>query len=247
MTWSERGYQLPRRHHQDATYSRKVFIGGLPPDFDSAKLVQSFQGCGSVRAIKKPGKGHAYIILESNDHVKSLLSRCQRSVSGDFYFSIVGRATQVIPWAEQDSEWGTEFTSPRTNTIFVGALHGQTTAEHVKIIMEDRFGQVRFVKIDTDSYNYPNGSARVQFVFHESYCAAINVNILRVVTKDYERNIQLEPFFEKNIPCSRRCGSMSSVICRHYLCLQYFCRACHRIHQNQQSENRDLHKPIGLL
>lgn len=61
----------------------------------------------------------------------------------------------MIPWALQEIEWGERVEPeelPVTNVIFVGGLHGETTAEHLKIIMEDKFGEVQHVVIDTDKY-----------------------------------------------------------------------------------------------
>lgn len=84
------------------------------------------------------------------------MSAGHRETSSRPYFllQIGNRDVQVIPWALRDIEWGRENASPRANCIFVGGLHGETTAEHVKIIMEENFGQVQHVLIDTDRYRF---------------------------------------------------------------------------------------------
>ncbi|XP_003738504.1 cytoplasmic polyadenylation element-binding protein 1-like [Galendromus occidentalis] len=245
MTWSAGESEPYRTYPPDTVFSRKVFISRLLPETEPAKLGRSFQAFGLVRVVKNAGDRHAYVILESDACVKLLLWRCSRTESGEYLFRIANRKIRVIPWALRDIEWGRENTSPRINTIFVWPLHEQTTAELLKIIMEEQFGPVRFVRIDTDNYEYPNGSGRVQFVSRESYCAAINVKILKMLTMEYECDLELEPFFESDVLCSRCRRAISSAICRHYLCLQYFCGPCFEIHQDEQPGLLDLHQPCG--
>lgn len=61
------------------------------------------------------------------------------------------QVVHVIPWALRDAQWGQE-PWDSDYRIFVGGLHGATTAAHLKLIMEETFGRVSYVKIDTDTY-----------------------------------------------------------------------------------------------
>lgn len=93
-----------------------------------------------------------------------------------------GRLAQVIPWALGDGEWpptananqsnggNAEAEAPRQgerrgssrhgrgvtrqNTVFVGALHGEITAEGLQMIFSELFGTVVYVGIDSDKNSY---------------------------------------------------------------------------------------------
>ena len=43
------------------------------------------------------------------------------------------------------------------NQVFVGGLHGMLTATGLSNVMNDLFGNVVYVEIDTDKYKYPLG------------------------------------------------------------------------------------------
>jgi cytoplasmic polyadenylation element-binding protein len=66
---------------------------------------------------------------------------------------------QVIPWVISDAthlQSSTGRLDPK-KTVFVGALHGMITAPVLFSIMDELFGNVLFVAIDTDKYKYPIG------------------------------------------------------------------------------------------
>lgn len=68
--------QLPPKTEKPTSYSSKVFLGGLPWDIAEATLVQTFKQFGQVKIewppLKKgiPQKGFAYMLMESERHVR---------------------------------------------------------------------------------------------------------------------------------------------------------------------------------
>lgn len=53
--------------------------------------------------------------------------------------------------------------SDNTNTVFVGALHGTLTAMNLAKVMNDLFGDVIYVGLDTDIHKYPIGEQLFSF------------------------------------------------------------------------------------
>lgn len=94
-TWS--GLLPPRSISKPLGYSSKVFLGGVPWDISEQLLIQTFKQFGPIR-VEWPGKekqasqpkGYAYIVLESEKHVKSLLQSCTNDYdnSKNWYFKI---------------------------------------------------------------------------------------------------------------------------------------------------------------
>ena len=66
---------------------------------------------------------------------------------------------QIIPWVVSDASYvhdaGARIDAKKT--VFVGALHGMITAHVLYSIMNELYGKVVFVGIDTDKYKYPIG------------------------------------------------------------------------------------------
>jgi cytoplasmic polyadenylation element-binding protein len=69
----------------------------------------------------------------------------------------------VIPWVVSDASFvpvgppAPLATRDTRRTVFVGALHGMITAQVLFGIMEELFGEVVAVAIDTDKFKYPIG------------------------------------------------------------------------------------------
>jgi hypothetical protein len=176
-TWSG---NLPVRIHRFATYSPKVFLGGIPWDISEQTLMQIFKPFGNVR-IEWPGKeqnaaqpkGYVYVIFESEKQVKQLLQACtiqdnfgitsssdgefdgassSHSLStsaGNYFYKISSKRikekeVEVIPWIIGDSNYikSANQKIESSKTVFVGALHGKTTAEGLAKIMNDLFDGV---------------------------------------------------------------------------------------------------------
>lgn len=105
-TWS--GRLPPKTYYKNASYSRKVFLGGLPWDVNHNHLQQLLQRYGTVK-LEIPGKdsrhprvsanakmpekspGYVYIIFDKEDSVQNLLSECRLNIQMNaqhFYFAL---------------------------------------------------------------------------------------------------------------------------------------------------------------
>lgn len=205
FTWKG---SLTPRYHTSPTYASKVFVGGLPYDVSAEMLTEIFSKFGASVQLPPRGRGHAYLVFDSDMQVQALLNACESKGPGQFYYWVPSRRgkdrkAQVIPWVTEDSDWITSDTtllskpslvmppssesdaasdasidtrsteeissfdsassSPKDppmksdsniggkqNTIFVGALHGEITAEGLQKILSDLFGPIIHVGIDTD-------------------------------------------------------------------------------------------------
>ncbi|CAH8529872.1 unnamed protein product [Schistosoma margrebowiei] len=170
--------KLPIRVHRSMTFSRKVFLGGVPWDSTSEELIRAFSRFGNVSVcwpqkegssssnthLKAPStKGYCYLIFEHEVSVTELLANCVHNpTTGGEYYTIsspkfISKDVQVIPWVISDSQYtkSTPSSSDIKRTVFVGALHALITAEILVTIMNDLFGNVIFAALDTDKYKYP--------------------------------------------------------------------------------------------
>ncbi|PIO65194.1 hypothetical protein TELCIR_13150 [Teladorsagia circumcincta] len=179
--------ELPPRNYSNPTFSSKIFVGGVPWDISETALIDAFSPYGACR-VEWPSKegrshsnqrsrtkvtGYVYIVFETERSVKSLLQDCSQEFgsAGEWYFKLKARRNQsseirqvqVIPWVVSDSSYVDDPSCPLDlkKTVFVGALHGMITAHVLFSIMNELYGNVVFVGIDTDKYRYPiddNGS-----------------------------------------------------------------------------------------
>lgn len=241
-TWSG---QLPSRSYKNPVFSCKVFLGGVPWDVTEAGLIETFGKFGPLR-VQWPSKdsrqqcghqkaGYVYLIYESERYVKSLLQACTQDFgSGShpekYYYQLSSRKmrfkeVQVIPWLLADSNYiRCQTNRPDMNkTVFVGALHGMLTAEGLAKIMNDLFGGVAFVGIDSDKYKYPLGSGRVSFNNPRSYTKAVSAAFIEVKSSQFCKKIQVDPYLESS-ECSTCHIQSGPIFCRD--CLRYFCKAC---------------------
>lgn len=221
-TWSG---HLPNRSHKNPTYSPKVFLGGVPWDITDAGLSEAFQHIGNIR-VQRPGgeqrqapssgvakAGYVYVVFEGDKHVKQLLQGCTHdySAGGKWYFNISSKKmrqkeVQVIPWIIGDSNF-VRCPSQRldpSKTVFVGALHGMLTAEGLAHVMNDLFGGVAYVGIDTDKYKYPIGSGRVTFNNQRSYMKAVQAAFVDIkATTRFNKKVELGVEFCNSVVISR--------------------------------------------
>lgn len=259
-TWSG---QLPVRTHKNPVYSTKVFLGGVPFDISDSQLVEVFSQFGNVRIQWPPNRqhvqqenrqqkcGYLYLIFEHDKNVKALLQACTHDYTRNnvlrYFFTLSSRRTkfkdvQAIPWNCADSNY---VKSPaqrldQQKTVFVGALHGMLTAEGLATVMNDLFGGVAYVGIDTDKHKYPIGSARVTFNSQRSYMKAVQAEFVEIKSH-FNKKIQCDPYIESAL-CSTCNLQQGPIFCRDPLCFRYFCRSCWRwVHSAPELEK---HKPL---
>ncbi|KHJ75454.1 hypothetical protein OESDEN_24930, partial [Oesophagostomum dentatum] len=148
--------ELPPRNYSNPTFSSKIFVGGVPWDITETALIDAFSPYGNCR-VEWPCKevrsshsnfrtrskvtGYVYMVFETEKSVKSLLQDCSQEFgsAGEWYFKLKARRNQ----------------SNEIRQVFVGALHGMLTAHVLFSIMNELYGNVVFVGIDTDKYKYP--------------------------------------------------------------------------------------------
>ncbi|XP_014341340.1 cytoplasmic polyadenylation element-binding protein 3 isoform X2 [Latimeria chalumnae] len=118
-------------------YSRKVFVGGLPPDIDEDEITASFRRFGPLvvdwphKAESKsyfPPKGYAFLLFQEESSVQALIDACLEE-DGKLYLcvsspTIKDKPVQIRPWNLSDSDFvmdGSQPLDPR-KTIFVGGV-----------------------------------------------------------------------------------------------------------------------------
>ena len=238
---------LPPKNDMDQVYCRKVFLGGVPWDITNENLNESFGRYGelSVQWPIRNGqdsipKGYVYIVFKNEKSVNLLLEACENgqrncgemrdSTTYKYYVQskkMKRKEIQVIPWIIADS---VKVVGSQTKldiqckTVFVGALHGMLTAQGLTHIMNDLFGNVVYVEIDTDQYKYPMGSGRVTFSEESSFYQAIKANYVTIRTPKFEKKIQIEPYIEDSMNCDLCKKEPGPLFCR--TCFRYFSKQC---------------------
>ncbi|XP_050085031.1 uncharacterized protein LOC126570934 [Anopheles aquasalis] len=157
---------------------------------------------------------------------------------------IKSKDVEVIPWNIADSNYvksASQKLDP-AKTVFVGALHGQLTAEGLAKIMNDLFDGVVYVGIDTDKYKYPLGSARVTFNNSRSYMKAVVAAFIEIRTAKFTKKLQVDPYLEDAL-CSVCSVQHGPYFCREIMCFRYFCRSCWQFQHNREAQLQN-HKPL---
>ncbi len=143
-------------------------------------------------------------------------------------------------------------------TVFVGALHGNLTAEGLAHIMDDLFGGVLYAGIHTNpTYKYPTGSGCVTFNNKHSYMKAVAAAFIDIKTPKFTKKVQVDPYLEDSL-CASCSDQRGPYFCRDLNCLKYFCLPCwewqhntvlyqyHRPHERHNKSARDVTR-YGLL
>ncbi|MES1904278.1 MAG: Cytoplasmic polyadenylation element-binding protein 1 [Paramarteilia canceri] len=207
--------------------------------------------------------GYFYLIFENGEKVAEALEKCCKNVVSKnnaerYFFEIkvknskisseseperrpTTKKIQFIPFKISDSEWinysYTNIENMMENTIFVGALHGQLTANLLAKIMQDLFGEVLRVSIDLDKSKYPIGSGKVTFVDASCLNKALDAGLVDIITEKFQKRIQIDPYLKISGCCMCHSISNPTYFCRDTNCYAYFCKDCWFWRHNAPSGN----------
>uniref|UniRef100_A0A3B3ZXS4 RRM domain-containing protein n=1 Tax=Periophthalmus magnuspinnatus TaxID=409849 RepID=A0A3B3ZXS4_9GOBI len=234
-------------------YSRKVFVGGLPPDIDEDEITASFRRFGHLfvdwphKAESKsyfPPKGYAFLLIDACIQEDGKLYLCVSSPT------IKDKPVQIRPWNLNDSDFvmdGSQPLDPR-KTIFVGGVPRPLRAVELAMIMDRLYGGVCYAGIDTDpELKYPKGAGRVAFSNQQSYIAAISARFVQLQHGEIDKRVEVKPYVLDDQLCDEcqgtRCGGkFAPFFCANVTCLQYYCEYCWAaIHSRA---GREFHKPL---
>ncbi|KAG5853455.1 hypothetical protein ANANG_G00073640 [Anguilla anguilla] len=228
-------------------YSRKVFVGGLPPDIDEDEITASFRRFGHLfvdwphKAESKsyfPPKGYAFLLFQDECSVQALIDACIEE-DGKLYLcvsspTIKDKPVQIRPWNLNDSDFvmdGSQPLDPR-KTIFVGGVPRPLRAVELAMIMDRLYGGVCYAGIDTDpELKYPKGAGRVAFSNQQSYIAAISARFVQLQHGEIDKRVEVKPYVLDDQLCDEcqgtRCGGkFAPFFCANVTCLQYYCEYC---------------------
>ncbi|CAH8551681.1 unnamed protein product [Heterobilharzia americana] len=244
-------------------YSRKVFVGGLPPDIDEEEITTAFRRFGPLivdwphKTESKayfPPKGYCFLLFQDERSVQSLISACIVD-EGKYYWCVSSptmkdKPVQIRPWNLADSDFvmdGSQPLDPR-KTIFVGGVPRPLRAIELALIMDRLYGGVCYAGIDTDpELKYPKGAGRVAFSNQQSYIAAISARFVQLQHNEIDKRVEVKPYVLDNQMCDEcqgtRCGGkFAPFFCANVTCLQYYCEQCWvQIHSRY---GREYHKPL---
>ncbi|CAI4225184.1 unnamed protein product [Auanema sp. JU1783] len=252
------------------SYSRKVFVGGLPTDVPRHYVERMFQQFGDVmvdwpRAAShyKAGRnttpctlnGYVFLVYENEESVSRLINTCISEPNDNHYWlrmespTLFIKAAQVRPWALSNINYvpyPAIQIDPR-RTVFVGGVPRPATAKELAQILEAHFGTVVYAGVDIDpELRYPKGAARVNFATYESYIKAINGRFVKMEKMETsKREVEIKPYVMDDMMCdecfgSRNGNEFAAYFCGHKPCRQYYCQRCWDL---MHTGNRADHRP----
>ncbi|XP_021925454.1 cytoplasmic polyadenylation element-binding protein 2 isoform X1 [Zootermopsis nevadensis] len=244
-------------------YSRKVFVGGLPPDIDEDEITASFRRFGPLvvdwphKAESKsyfPPKGYAFLLFQDESSVQQLIDACIQD-DDKLYLcvsspTIKDKPVQIRPWRLSDADFVLDASMPLDprKTVFVGGVPRPLKAVELAMIMDRLYGGVCYAGIDTDpELKYPKGAGRVAFSNQQSYIAAISARFVQLQHGDIDKRVEVKPYVLDDQMCDecqgQRCGGkFAPFFCANVTCLQYYCEHCWAtIHSRP---GREFHKPL---
>ncbi|CAH1153638.1 unnamed protein product [Phaedon cochleariae] len=243
-------------------FSRKVFVGGLPPDIDEDEITVSFRRFGPLvvdwphKAESKsyfPPKGILHFFQDENS-VQSLIDACITDEDKLYLCvsspTIKDKPVQIRPWRLSDADFVLDASMPLDprKTVFVGGVPRPLKAVELAMIMDRLYGGVCYAGIDTDpELKYPKGAGRVAFSNQQSYIAAISARFVQLQHGDIDKRVEVKPYVLDDQMCDecqgQRCGGkFAPFFCANVTCLQYYCEHCWAtIHSRP---GREFHKPL---
>ncbi|NXS02096.1 CPEB4 protein, partial [Oxylabes madagascariensis] len=238
-------------------YSRKVFVGGLPPDIDEDEITASFRRFGPLivdwphKAESKsyfPPKGYAFLLFQDESSVQALIDACIEE-DGKLYLCVssptikdkpvsgIVRACTIPGRCFESKEPALE----RCLVLLCAAVE-------LAMIMDRLYGGVCYAGIDTDpELKYPKGAGRVAFSNQQSYIAAISARFVQLQHGEIDKRVEVKPYVLDDQLCDEcqgaRCGGkFAPFFCANVTCLQYYCEYCWAaIHSRA---GREFHKPL---
>ncbi|XP_059821261.1 cytoplasmic polyadenylation element-binding protein 2-like [Hypanus sabinus] len=254
---------LSQNGKQGERYSRKVFVGGLPPDIDEDEIIATFCCFGQLmvdwphKSGSKsyfPPKGYAFLLFQEECSVQVLIDACYQD-DGKLYLYVSSRTVkdkpvQIRPWSLSDSDFvldGSQPLDPR-KTVFVGGVPRPLKAVELAMIMDQLYGGVCYAGIDTDpDLKYPKGAGRVAFASQQSYIAAISARFIQLQHRDIDKRVEVKPYVLVDQLCDEcqgaHCnGKFAPFFCANITCLQYYCDYCWTSIHSQAG--REYHKPL---
>uniref|UniRef100_A0A182NG85 RRM domain-containing protein n=1 Tax=Anopheles dirus TaxID=7168 RepID=A0A182NG85_9DIPT len=244
-------------------FSRKVFVGGLPPDIDEEEITTSFNQYGDLivdwphKAESKsyfPPKGYAFLLFQEERGVQKLIETCVPD-DDKLYITvssptIKNKAVQIRPWRLADADFVLDASMPLDprKTVFVGGVPRPLKAYELAMIMDRLYGGVCYAGIDTDpELKYPKGAGRVAFSNQQSYIAAISARFVQLQHGDIDKRVEVKPYVLDDQMCDechgQRCGGkFAPFFCANVTCLQYYCEQCWGLIHSR--EGREYHKPL---
>uniref|UniRef100_A0AAG5CRQ5 RRM domain-containing protein n=1 Tax=Anopheles atroparvus TaxID=41427 RepID=A0AAG5CRQ5_ANOAO len=244
-------------------FSRKVFVGGLPPDIDEEEITTSFNQYGELivdwphKAESKsyfPPKGYAFLLFQEERGVQKLIETCVPD-DDKLYITvssptIKNKAVQIRPWRLADADYVLDASMPLDprKTVFVGGVPRPLKAFELAMIMDRLYGGVCYAGIDTDpELKYPKGAGRVAFSNQQSYIAAISARFVQLQHGDIDKRVEVKPYVLDDQMCDechgQRCGGkFAPFFCANVTCLQYYCEQCWSLIHAR--EGREYHKPL---
>ncbi|BES92541.1 RNA recognition motif. (a.k.a. RRM, RBD, or RNP domain) [Nesidiocoris tenuis] len=209
-------------------YSRKVFVGGLPPDIDEDEIVLSFRQFGPLAVdwphkqemkSRYPPKGYAFLLYQEESSVHRMIESCIEE-DNKLYFlvsspTIRGKPVQIRPWKLSDADLVLDESmslDPR-KTVFIGGVPRPLKAIELATIMNRLYGGVCYAGIDTDpELKYPKGAGRVSFSNLHSYIAAISTRFVQLQHGDIDKRVEVKPYVIDDQVCDecqgQQCGEL---------------------------------------
>lgn len=228
-------------------FSRKVFVGGLPPDIDEDEIHSSFCRFGPLtvdwphKAESKsyfPPQGYAFLLYKDEISVQRLINMCVMH-DGKLYLcvsspTIKDKPVQIRPWCLSDTDLVLDSSQPidPRKTIFVGGVPRPLRAAELAMIMDRLYGGVCYAGIDVDpDLRYPKGAGRVAFSNQQSYIAAISARFIQLKHGEIDKKVEVKPYVLDDQMCDEchglRCnGKFAPYFCSNITCLQYYCEQC---------------------
>ncbi|GMT11220.1 hypothetical protein PFISCL1PPCAC_2517 [Pristionchus fissidentatus] len=235
-----------------ATFSRKVFVGGLPADVNKDDVENLFRRFGDVlidwpRVAQHPKErrtprcslnGYVFLVFQDEAAVHRLVRACTCDKTS--LFLLISSATtrnkpaQVRPWLLSNIDYispefrakdGSPLNIDPRKTVFVGGVPRPTTAEELATVLSAEFGPVAYVGIDIDpDLKYPKGAARVAFKALTGYLNAIRGKFVRIPHVDSnKKEVEVKAYVLDGQQCDECLGRKCDGRSAPYFCGDVSC------------------------